>query len=295
MILALALAAAAAPTTVAHQGRLLDAAGAPVHGARTILFELYDAAEGGNRLWFESQSVQVTDGYYQVVLGNGTPLDEAALAGDARWLALDVLGSGPLETRSPLTSTPFALSARSLRGGPVDATEIRVNGEVVVGADGAVVDSLAGLTCADGAVASWDADAGAWACTGVVPTRGGGMHTLAIGGNTTLTTTFSHDIYTCGASQVVHVEAAITHWSASYRAAVDKVFYMDSYTDVSADTLLEQSTGAAGSWSFTRVPTGFANNQNTSNRLRITHNAGSYAGGANYYIFIRSTCPIYEM
>ena len=125
--------------------------------------------------------------------------------------------------------------------------------------------------------------------------HGGGFYTYAISGNSLLSTTFSHDVYTCGASQVVHVEAAITHWSAGYRATVDKIFYMDAYTGLSSDDLLDASTPQAGSWSFSRIVTGNNGYGDTSDRLRITHNAGSYAGGANYYIYIKSTCPIYEM
>lgn len=125
--------------------------------------------------------------------------------------------------------------------------------------------------------------------------QGNRFFTYAISGSATLNTEFSHDIYTCGASQVVHIEAAITHWSAAYRAAVDKIFYMDSYTTLSADTILDNSTATAGSWSFQRVVTGHNGHGDTSDKLRITHKAGSYHGGANYYIYIKSTCPINEM
>jgi len=125
--------------------------------------------------------------------------------------------------------------------------------------------------------------------------QGNRFFTYAISGNTTLNTEFSHDIYTCGASQVVHIEAAITHWSAGYRATVDKIFYMDSYTTLSADTILDNGTGTAGSWSFQRMVTGNNGHGDTSDKLRITHKAGSYHGGANYYIYIKSTCPIKEM
>ncbi|MCK4553480.1 hypothetical protein KAU19_00770 [Candidatus Parcubacteria bacterium] len=124
--------------------------------------------------------------------------------------------------------------------------------------------------------------------------QGGGFYTYAISGSTPLNTQFSHDIYTCGATHVVHIEAAITHWSAGYRATVDKIFYMDSYTTLSADTILETSTETAGSWSFQRIVTGNNGYGDTSNKLRITHNAGTYHGGAHYYIYIKSTCPISE-
>lgn len=122
--------------------------------------------------------------------------------------------------------------------------------------------------------------------------QGSGFYTYAISGYTTLDTEFSHDIYTCGATHIVHIEASISHWHAGYRATVDKIFYMDWYTTLSADTILENSTATAESWSFERIVTGMGS---TSDKLRITHVAGSYSGVANYYIYIKSTCPIFEM
>jgi len=200
-----------------------------------------------------------------------------------------------MPTRTQVHSVPFATVAGSVRGGAVDASSVSVGGTEVISPTGVVRGTVDELSCADGDVASWDATTGSWSCNGVVPTRGAGMYTYAIGGSTTLTTAFSHDLYTCGGSQVVHVEAAITHWTAAYRTAVDKFFYMDSYTTLSTDVLLDTTSAAGGSWSFQRIVTGNNGSGDTSDRLRITHNAGTYNGGANYYIFVRSTCPIREL
>ncbi|MBK9093163.1 MAG: hypothetical protein IPM84_10330 [Anaerolineae bacterium] len=45
--------AAASTGTIAYQGRLADAADAPLTGAYSIIFRLYDAATGGTPLWTE--------------------------------------------------------------------------------------------------------------------------------------------------------------------------------------------------------------------------------------------------
>lgn len=348
--------ASATPTTVAQQGRLLDANGTPLQGQHDIQFRLWDLSESA-QIWTETHTLLLSDGYYSTVLGNSSAIDSTVLDDDDIELGFEIDSTGELATRQRLNSVPFAVVAHSVAGGPVVASEVSVGGVVAIASDGTVRDTLQTLTCADdqvaawdatgsawtctttadadtlaalscaddqvaawdatgstwtcttttdadtldelsctnGQVASWNSSAGAWSCTGVVPTVGSGMHELAIGGSTTLNTTFSHDIYTCGGSHVVHVEAAMTHWTTAYRTAVDKIFYMDSYLTLSADTILENSTANAGSWSFERVVTGNTVNGDTSNRLRITHNAGTYAGGAQYYIFVRSTCPTYEM
>lgn len=285
--------ATAAPTTVAHQGRLLDAEGMPLQGSHSIQFRLWDLSEV-SQVWTETHTVQVSDGYFHTVLGNVVPLDASVLADDDLAVGYEIDSGGELPTRIPLNSVPFAVVAHSVSGGSVDASEVTVGGVVAIASDGTVRDTLEQLSCTDGQVASWNSTASAWECGGVVQTVGGGMHELALGGSTSLDTSFSHEIYTCGGSHVVHVEAAITHWSKEYRAIADKYFYLDSYLTISADTLLDSGTSQAGSWSFQRLVTGNNGSGDTSNRMRITHNAGTYSGGANYYIFIRSTCPIYE-
>ena len=58
--------AAASTGTIAYQGRLADAAGAPLTGTYNMVFRLYDAATGGTPLWSEpwtgSNGVRVSDG-----------------------------------------------------------------------------------------------------------------------------------------------------------------------------------------------------------------------------------------
>ncbi len=58
--------AASSTGTIAYQGRLADAAGAPLTGTYNMIFRLYDAATGGTPLWSEpwtgSNGVRVSDG-----------------------------------------------------------------------------------------------------------------------------------------------------------------------------------------------------------------------------------------
>ena len=56
------------PGAIAYQGRLLDAAGAPVAGITTLTFTLYDAPTAGSSLWTDTQSIALTNGYYATEL-----------------------------------------------------------------------------------------------------------------------------------------------------------------------------------------------------------------------------------
>lgn len=102
--------ASAAPTSFSHQGRLLDAAGDPVHGRHSLQLDLVDD-EGAVR-WTDTLQVDVANGYYSAMLGAGEPLDDALLAESLRLrIAVDglVIGS-PL----PLGQVPLAARAASL-------------------------------------------------------------------------------------------------------------------------------------------------------------------------------------
>jgi hypothetical protein len=119
--------AVAAPLEIESSGRLLDAAGAPVNGDRSVGFSLYDAETGGNLLWSDTFTLSVQDGYYTARLGSGpVPLEISDFSGVTPWLAVTVGGS-PVGARSPLASVPFALVAASGSSGEVTERAIVSN------------------------------------------------------------------------------------------------------------------------------------------------------------------------
>jgi len=63
---------AVAQTGIPYQGRLTDAGGAPINGARNLTLTLYNS--GGTSLYQETQSVTVTNGLFSVEVGTGTPV-----------------------------------------------------------------------------------------------------------------------------------------------------------------------------------------------------------------------------
>jgi hypothetical protein len=94
----------AAPDTMVHSGRLLDAAGGPLNGARTLRVDLY--ADGAS-FWDESHDVVLQDGYFAVVLGAARTLPPAAFA-EAVEIGVSVGGQALL--RQPLHASPAAMA-----------------------------------------------------------------------------------------------------------------------------------------------------------------------------------------
>lgn len=99
----LPLVAAATDVSLTHQGRLLDAVGAPIAGSRSMTFTLYDA--GGAAVWTDTLTVSLQDGYYAVVLDDALSAADLAAAAE---LGVQVGTEPELAPRQPLTATPLA-------------------------------------------------------------------------------------------------------------------------------------------------------------------------------------------
>jgi len=200
--LILATTAHAVPAQFTHQGRLLDADGTPLEGEATITFRVADAESGGAALWEEAITVPLTNGFYSAILGadeDENPLDTDVWGIAPVWLELQLDGEAAMFPRSPINAVPYAAVAavaEAVTGGPVDATNIAVDGTTVVNEDGEWVgpaptvnwseiegipedfadgvdddtdtdtDSFAalGTSCIDGDIPFWDSIVGEWAC-----------------------------------------------------------------------------------------------------------------------------------
>jgi hypothetical protein len=123
----------ALPRTISYQGILTDNNDVIVpDGSYSITFRLYDAASGGTMLWEEAQSVPVTSGRYDAILGNTVSMDP--LAFDAKyWLAIKVESDAEMTPRIELSAVGYALSARTVEDDAVTGAKI---------ADGNVVRSI---------------------------------------------------------------------------------------------------------------------------------------------------------
>ncbi len=148
--LAAAPAAAEVPSALIHEGRLYDAAGAPVNVPLDLEFTLYDDADGGRAVWSERhEGVAFDDGYFAVALGEEAPLREA-LAGGARYLGIRVGDDEEMSPRLAVGSVPYALVCEDVVG-DVHAASISIGGALVIDGDGRWVGDVTGLRGEPGA------------------------------------------------------------------------------------------------------------------------------------------------
>ena len=100
-----------AVTRVAYQGYLTNAGGAPINGVVSISATLYNAPSGGSALWTElHNSVAVSNGVFQIVLGSITALEVPDFTGSPVYLGVSVNGEAELP-RTQLVASPFAIRA----------------------------------------------------------------------------------------------------------------------------------------------------------------------------------------
>lgn len=101
---------AATPQTMNYQGYLTNTSGVPVNTTVSITFALYDVSTDGTALWTETHgSVAVSNGVFNVVLGNTTPIN---LAFDVQyWLGVKVGSDAEMTPRRQLTSVGYAFRA----------------------------------------------------------------------------------------------------------------------------------------------------------------------------------------
>jgi len=106
-----AVTLAAVPKQINYQGFLTDPDGDPVlDGDYSMAFKIYDAPIGGTLLWSETQTVTVTEGKYNIILGELTPIPPDILD-DNRYLGITVAPDSEMTPRLKITSTAFSIKA----------------------------------------------------------------------------------------------------------------------------------------------------------------------------------------
>jgi hypothetical protein len=180
----------ALPQKLSQQGRILDINGSVVEGTQAISFRIYASDTGGTPLWEEVLVEDLVEGYFSVILGANSlnPIDEELLQADPLYLEIEVGNDGPLTPRKELSAAPYARVAgvsQNVDGGSVNATEVQVNGSIVIDSSGSWVgptifldwqniqnipsdfldgdqDSLAAINCSQGEILGWN---NGWVCT----------------------------------------------------------------------------------------------------------------------------------
>jgi len=107
------------PTLLNYQGHLNTAAGnAVTDGPYTIVFTLYTAATAGTQVWQETQTVQVTKGLFNAVLGSVTSLatiTPGSFSNDL-WLGVKVGTDAEMTPRQQLLQAAYAENSQTLLG-----------------------------------------------------------------------------------------------------------------------------------------------------------------------------------
>jgi len=133
------------PPLMNYQGVLTDAEGAAVpDNDYGITFRLYAEDTGGDPIWEESQTVPVTRGIFNAVLGKTYPLELSFET--MYWLAISIEGGDELTPRVPLVSVPYCLNARGVQDNAITNPKI-ADGAVTAGkiSDGQIVRAVNGL------------------------------------------------------------------------------------------------------------------------------------------------------
>lgn len=108
------------PSKISYQGVLTDNAGVPQNGTFTMTFGLYTTPTGGSPLWSETQNtVQVTNGIFNVLLGSNTPINVAFDV--PYYLAVSVQGTALLP-RIELASSGYSFNTARIQGRSVSSS-----------------------------------------------------------------------------------------------------------------------------------------------------------------------------
>ncbi|MBU0494700.1 MAG: hypothetical protein KKA73_28865 [Chloroflexi bacterium] len=126
--------------TISYQGRLADSGGNPLTGKYNLEFRIYDVPTGGTPLWTEmwtgANSVDVSDGLFNVMLGSIDNTLASAIEGhDELYLGITVGTDSEVMPRVQLGSVPFSMQALTVSDESITTAKI---------ADGAVTQAKLG-------------------------------------------------------------------------------------------------------------------------------------------------------
>jgi hypothetical protein len=102
------LAAQSVPQLISYQGQLNDQSGAPVNGSIGLVFSIYDVPTGGAALWTETQTVQVSNGVFNVQLGAAQPVPTSLFEKEILYLGIKAGGDSEMMPRQRMTTSAFS-------------------------------------------------------------------------------------------------------------------------------------------------------------------------------------------
>jgi hypothetical protein len=131
----LTTAHASTPEMIGYQGILTDSEGEPLDTVVDIAFSIYDSITAGDLEWIEWHTgVQVSDGYFSVILGSHIPLDDQVFDDEKRYLAIKVGTDDEIEPRTQIVSSPYAMRVSTIdeASGGVITSGVNIQGGLTV-------------------------------------------------------------------------------------------------------------------------------------------------------------------
>mgnify|MGYP006295748299 CR=1 FL=1 len=101
----------AVPEIISYQGGLNDSSGTPVNANTGFTFRIYDIPSGGNALWTENQTIQVSNGVFHAQLGSVEPLPAYIFNQDEIYLGITVGADSEMTPRQRITSSAYSFRA----------------------------------------------------------------------------------------------------------------------------------------------------------------------------------------
>src|SRR5262245_58018008 len=99
----------AVPQQLNYQGQLTSPSGTPLDTTVSMTFKLYTDSTAGSLLWTESRpSIVVTDGLFNVRLGQLTALTDVILNQSPVWLGITIGGDTETAPRTRIVSTAYS-------------------------------------------------------------------------------------------------------------------------------------------------------------------------------------------
>lgn len=173
-LLAVGLTQAQVPRTINYQGYLTTPSGAPVNNpALQMVFNLYNVAASGSALHTETQTVVVTNGVFNVLLGSVATL---TLPFDVPYyLGVTPGADAEMTPRQALAASPYAIRAASADALSPGAT---VPGSQIGNAS-ITASKLASSGCTGNQVLQYNGSA--WVCATLPATSAGTVTSIATG------------------------------------------------------------------------------------------------------------------
>jgi hypothetical protein len=105
--------ALAVPQLINYQGKLTDSSGNPINDNVSITFTIYNDATGGFSIWYDTQTVAVTNGVFSVLLGFSNGIANDIFHGEDKYLGVRVGSDPEMVPRQRITSIAYAFRSEN--------------------------------------------------------------------------------------------------------------------------------------------------------------------------------------